>query len=869
MTVGFLSRFATKKGIARKIMLGYVTPLLVLLVAGLLIPVFLWAFAARYRGEFAARKELVSRVSILVHAAQDIADEETNRQRFQDDKFRKRQGEARISYLERRQEIQVWFEDHPDLSLQNKFSQVDSAFKTWDRRDKRTPEGFIAVHQGFEGLMTQVTKARDSYEPLYQLAESLRWIALLLFPLIALTSALLIGRAIALSITEPLVALAHAAERLEHHTLTAIDLPEDNGQSDELGELRRAFRRMMEAVIQREQALENRSEALAATGRRLESVLNATNDGIALLDREGVFTLVNPRFAALFGLESEDLRGGSFARLGPRLLSLFKPRDRQVAHQRLREVLRDREATVEETYALARPLPRVLRFYSTPVRDTEGFIGRIVVLRDVTREIEADRLKSEFASTVSHELRTPLTAISGNVALLLGEKAGPLTADQREFLNLTRSSAERLTDLINEMLDLSRLESGGLPMRQVSVDCGPLLSRIVRTLQEQARLRGLNLTAIIPESLPAVLGDPDRIAQVVMNLISNALKYTPSGGKIMVRLIAEESQLALKVSDTGIGIASEDRARLFSKFFRADNSTTRSIGGTGLGLAISKAIIERLGGRIWVESTPSVGSTFTVTLPLATGEPQEVASENAPRSNGPRRLALLVHDQTSVLHRLNHSLSQQGMIVSAAANPEETLRRARGLRPDVLLLSPFTTAFDALQLLQDLRANPLTERLIVVLYQVRGIGNSFEFPDTLALAPPQKVEAALAQLKTDTHAPHRPLVVLGTQALHANVRNFHPRQSASPVVSCQSRDELTSKVGQLCPLALVCDTAELDGRTLGLYLRQTLKRHVGLRVPLLLVGELGTRTRLLVPQGTGPVSLDRFAEAVNEAIAIL
>ncbi len=853
------------RGIARQIFLGYVLPLIVLLVAGLLIPVFLWSFAGRYRGEFSARKELASRVDVLTHAAEDIAKAQVNLKRFGASEFRTAQSRARQTYGSRYQEIITWFEDHHDTQLQREFMAAHMAFQEWDRPKNRNAEAFRSVQIALNTINRHAAQSRDHYEPLYLLADYLRIATLIIFPAGALVSALLIGRSIARSITDPLAALVSAVERLERKEISPAELPVESVRDDELGELWRALKRMAETVAERESTLEARSEALATTGRRLESVLNATNDGVALLSREGRFLLVNPRFAAFFGQEPADLLEQSFARVGPRLLSLFKGSDQLAARLRLREVLRDTEHVADETFSLARPVPRVLRFFSSPVRTEGTLIGRIVVLRDVTRETEADRLKSEFASTVSHELRTPLTAIHGNVALLLSEKPGVLTENQREFLQLTQSSVQRLTDLITEMLDLSKLEASGLQMEHKPVECGPLVRQVVRTMEEQARTRGLTLTFHVPESLPPVLGDADRIAQVLMNLISNALKYTPQGGKVIVRLTAEEEVLTVRVVDTGIGIALEDRAKLFEKFFRADNSTTRSVGGTGLGLAISKTIVEGLGGKLWVESTPGIGSTFIFTLPLASAEvPLEKHHSLRPHS-GPRRLLLLVHDQTPVLHRLNHSLSQQGMIISAAAIPAEALRRTRGLRPDALLMPPFTTAFDAFQLLRNLRSDPATERVVVLVYTLRQVGASYELLDNLALTSPERLSSALLQLKVDESVRNRPVVVVGDEALFQIVQAHWLPKSTSPLVWCQRSEELVGKVGPLCPLLVVCDTTQ-DMRPVGAFARSVPERHGTQRIAWIFVGEFGPRTRVLVPHGAGVVALDRVGSMVHEAV---
>ena len=853
------------RGIARQIVLGYVLPLIVLLVAGLLIPVFLWGFAGRYRGEFAAQKELASRVDVLMHAAQDVAEAERSFQRFGAPEFRQTQSQARRIYQDRYQEIMTWFDDHPNPALRQEFEKVNADFGTWDRKGFRLARTFPPIDTALGRLNDRVVRERDRYEPLYLIADTLRNVALVIFPLGALVSALFIGRSIARTITEPLEALVTAVEELERGDRVAGELPEAGKRDDELGELWQALYRMATAVQERERALEARSEALATTGRRLESVLNATNDGIALLSREGRFLLVNPRFAELFGHDQEAIEGQRFARIGPRLLSLIKGSEQEAARLRLREVLRDTERVATETFTLARPYPRILRLFSAPVRAEGTLIGRIVVLRDVTAETEADRLKSEFASTVSHELRTPLTAIHGNVALLLSERPGKLTDDQREFLTLTQGSVQRLTELITEILDLSKLESSGLHLERTSVDCAPLAQLVVRTMEEQARTRGIELSLSLPEKLPTVLGDAARISQVLMNLVSNALKYTHNGGKVIVRLSASESQLTVRVADTGIGIAPEDRGRLFAKFFRADNSTTRSVGGTGLGLAISKAIVEGLGGTIWVESTPGIGSTFSFTLPLESlAVPDE--ARIVPHPHGPRRLLLLVHDQTTILHRMNHTLSQQGMIVSAAAVPSEALRRARDLHPDALLIPPFTAAFDAFQLIRNLRSDPATERTIVLLLALRSVGSTYELRDSLALAAPERLASALAQLRLEESARNRPVVVIGDENLLQSVRALWDRHNLSPVLWCRTSEELVGRVGPLCPLLVVCDTLTQDCRAVGSFARANLERHAGLRVTWLFLGDFGTRTRLLIPQGVGSVPLEQLTQHLHEAI---
>ncbi len=346
------------------------------------------------------------------------------------------------------------------------------------------------------------------------------------------------------------------------------------------------------------------------------AVLNATNDGIVMLDRGGGFSLVNQRFADLFGLESDVLLDQTFEQAGPLFLARFK--DARAVRARMRELLPDPEATADETYEIVEPEHRVLRLYSAPVRGEAGdLLGRIFVFRDVTRETAVDRIKTEFTSVVSHELRTPLTAIQGYVDLMLGGQTGEINELQREFLTIVQGNTGRLTALITDMLDISRIESSRVGVRRDRVDYGKIVRETARTLAHEARAKDIALAAEVPPGLPPVTGDADRIAQVLMNLLSNAIKYTPPGGRVTVTVEPADTIVTTCVADTGIGISAQDQQRLFQKFFRADNSTTREAGGTGLGLAITKAILERLHGSIWAESEPGKGSRFFFTLPAA------------------------------------------------------------------------------------------------------------------------------------------------------------------------------------------------------------------------------------------------------------
>jgi len=227
--------------------------------------------------------------------------------------------------------------------------------------------------------------------------------------------------------------------------------------------------------------------------------------------------------------------------------------------------------------------------------------------------VELDKLKDEFVSSISHELRTPLTSISGYVELLLEEEE---SADKRGHLAIIDRNADRLLALVSDMLFAARLQYGRLELERQSVDLRELVMHSVDAARPRAAAAAVTLHVDVAE-VPAVLGEPGRLAQLLDNLVSNAIKFTPGGGRVAVSLSAHDGTVCIQVSDTGIGITDVERQRLFERFFRSQSALEAQIQGTGLGLYISKAIVEAHGGRIGVESEPGAGTTFVVELPVA------------------------------------------------------------------------------------------------------------------------------------------------------------------------------------------------------------------------------------------------------------
>jgi len=254
-------------------------------------------------------------------------------------------------------------------------------------------------------------------------------------------------------------------------------------------------------------------------------------------------------------------------------------------------------------------------------RRTKATGSTVLIVSDITGRVQAEeaqrellRLKEEFLARVSHELRTPLFAIQGFVNLLLRDKVRDPTI-QREFLNRIAEQTGRLTTLVENLLDVSELERGALTLRKTQVKIQEIAQRVVQEMGDIAQERAIAIMARVPP-LPIIMADPDRIEQVLVHLIGNALKFTPRGGQVVVVGYMAKGAVVVQVRDTGIGIPPEAMPYLFSKFYQVDGSSTRRAGGTGLGLYLCKLIVEAHGGEIWAESKPNRGSTFNFTLPL-------------------------------------------------------------------------------------------------------------------------------------------------------------------------------------------------------------------------------------------------------------
>jgi signal transduction histidine kinase len=348
------------------------------------------------------------------------------------------------------------------------------------------------------------------------------------------------------------------------------------------------------------------SEKSQAATRQIEALVQASRSGVLLVDGRARVAFVNSAFRRLFALDDHELTGWPVA-------AVEAAARRVLGTQSLQGD--DREL---EVHLPGEPKPRVLRSYSAQVAGASGEpIGWMGVYDDVTRDREVDRMKTEFISTVSHELRTPLTSIKASMALLLGENPG-LDEESTGLLEVSKRNADRLVRLVNDILDVSKIEAGRLQLDPKDHEVGALCAEAVASLSGFAQNVGVAVRTEIADGLPRVRADSDRVVQVLTNLLSNALKFSPCGATVDLRAGRRGAAVFFEVRDSGPGIPLEFRDKLFTRFAQADRAR-REQEGTGLGLAISRALVLAHGGEIWVESEPGKGAAFFFTLPPAGG----------------------------------------------------------------------------------------------------------------------------------------------------------------------------------------------------------------------------------------------------------
>ena len=434
----------------------------------------------------------------------------------------------------------------------------------------------------------------------------------------------------ALMITRPIKELLFGVKNIAAKNFKQrIDLP----LRGELGELISSFNLMAEKL---ENYNEQNVEEITSEKAKLETLVSTIADGAVLIDTQMQIILVNPTAKSIFGWGDDAIGDNVLHRLPSELTTkLTKPLYQMIerkngelapaseedTEQHLEQHLSDRD---EFRITVQKPVPRTIRVLLSRVLDggSENIKGIAMTIQDITREVELNEAKSQFISNVSHELRTPLFNIKSFIETL-SEYGEDLThVQRREFLDTANHETDRLTRLVNDVLDLSRLESSRT-YNLSEVFLTQPIEQTLRTCQLNAKDKGIELHQEIEENLPSVMGNYDLILQVLTNLVGNSLKFTNAGGKVTVlayKTPAESNTVGqpavrIEVADTGIGISAEDKEAIFERFFRVENRV-HTLEGTGLGLSIVRNIIEKHNSRVYIDSEVGVGTSFWFELPI-------------------------------------------------------------------------------------------------------------------------------------------------------------------------------------------------------------------------------------------------------------
>lgn len=473
--------------------------------------------------------------------------------------------------------------------------------------------------------------------------------------------------------------------------------------------------------------LQTRRRLLAevqATAARQEAIFDSAIDSILTLNPSGTIETMNAAATTMFGWSAADLGRRDIAvllDLPQNVEAGFIARLGANAEGRLHEGL------VREMTAIRRDgaqFPVDVAFSALPLPTG---VHVVAVVRDITERRRVEEMKQQFVATVSHELRTPLTSIAGSLGLLAGGAAGAVSDQAMRLISIAQSNSQRLVRLINDILDIEKLESGQMVLEVNPLDLRDIALRSLDSVRGFADSVGVSLELVDGPSGP-VMGDADRLVQVVVNLLSNATKFSPSGGVVCITVMPEARIARLSVKDNGPGVPESFRARIFSKFAQADGSDTRQRGGTGLGLAIAREIAERHGGRLWFESAPGEGATFHLDLPLATARTVET------KVDGPR--LLIVEDDPDAAEVLRIMLDQDGFAARIVGTAGEALDAVDGERFAAVLVDLQLPDADGIGLIRTLRSRADTIDIPVVVVSAdvargKARGRSLEVLDWL------------------------------------------------------------------------------------------------------------------------------------------
>jgi len=543
-------------------------------------------------------------------------------------------------------------------------------------------------------------------------------------------------------ISRPLVDLSEYARKLRAHDFSArIAIASD----DEVGLLAATMNSMAdelsELVSGLERAVAGSTRELQGALAHMRAIMDNMADGLLVTDTTGRITNFNPPLVHMFGLEGADLTGKDARQLFSGAMGELPEAAGTAQAAILTAEVRLGGGRVGKAAASA------IHAHAANADGPDGpagpdaaatWLGTVILVRDITSEKEVDRMKTEFISTVSHELRTPLTSVLGFAKIIRkkfvedilprldasDQKARRAAGQIGDNLGIIVSEGERLTELVNDVLDIAKMESGKIEWDLQPVTIAEVVERSVTATSALIDQKGLSLSVDVGFGLPSFLGDRDRLIQVMLNLISNAVKFTAQGG-ITIRAFIEGEMIRVGVSDTGPGISERDQEIIFEKFKQAGDTLTEKPKGTGLGLPICRQIVDRHGGRIWVESAPGQGSVFWFSLPIRGAardktlhpipeQPFRGRLQPLPAEKGQGTI-LVVDDEPPVRLFLEQLLADEGFRVLSASDGPQAIEMAKAHRPDLITMDLMMPGMDGTATIRHLRADSETRDIPVVV----------------------------------------------------------------------------------------------------------------------------------------------------------
>ncbi|MEW6322949.1 MAG: response regulator [Acidobacteriota bacterium] len=531
----------------------------------------------------------------------------------------------------------------------------------------------------------------------------------------------------------------------------------------------------------------------------LQTVLEPMIDGVIIATDTGKIEWVNSAAARIFGYGRDELIGRYFKRL------LAVPEGDEEAF--LRSVPAKALGDVTQWEGRRKDGQRFpIEVALSSFRTASGlhFMGSV---RDVSERQEIDRMKNEFISVVSHELRTPLTSIRGSLQIVLDEQPQFADEEHEPLLKIALNNCERLIRIINDILDVSKIEAGQMDFDRRDCAVTDIVEAAVESVRPMALAAGVELAVELPGPDPGVHGDFDRLVQVLVNLLSNAVKYSPAGTTVTTSARQVDGHVDFAVADRGRGIKEEHFEQLFRKFHQVDSSPRRRAGGTGLGLAMVKAIVEQHAGRVSVKSRLGEGSTFTVRLPAAHGgRPSSIKGAPLPPPAPARgRTVMVVDDDADVRRVMRRQLEQVGYHVIEVADGGHAVAMAIAEKPDLItmdLLMPGLGGLAATRALaSDVRTRDIPVVIVSALAEVVRVGNT-----AAAVAKPARPDHLLSEIgRVLRRKAGRPTILLAEDdddlrdvlAKALRDRGYHVVTAADGLEACQRFDET------MCDLVLL------------------------------------------------------------------